>query len=258
MRRSRSDSSASGTRFGLPPGARGAFTRCPTMLLAQPQQLDVFEGVAEGTGFARRQPALGRRLLQPLHRAGGGDAAREREDARGVDKGHAPAHLEIDALDAGLVRGRLQLAEPAERRAVGQRVVGHLFQESGIGARALRDVGAQRVRELRLAPQWSEVEKDARGKEADGIAAVDPVLERGFPFVEARAPARIHRHHAAFAQRIPAVRERFVDRARERQEPLAECFGRRAGLAGDKDEAVVLVGGDGLLVAAFRTHPQPA
>ena len=122
------------------------------MLLAQAQQLNVLERVARRLDLRRGDAAHRACLQQPLDGIGGGDAGGQREDARGVDERNAAVHLEIDALDAGIVLRRLQFAEPAERRPVPQRVVGHLLQEPRIGLRAGRHVGAQRVGELRLRP----------------------------------------------------------------------------------------------------------
>ncbi len=143
---------------------------------------------------------------QPLDRVGRGDAGRQREDARASTKGTLP--LILRSMPSTPASSSAACSSPHQLSGgrLRERVVGHLLQEPGIGLRALRDVGAQRVGEPRLAPQRPEVEEDARGEQAGGIAPVDPACERRFPLVEARAPARIHRHHAAFAQRIAAAR----------------------------------------------------
>ena len=151
-----------------------------------------------------------------------------------------------------------QLAEPAQRRAVAQRVVGHLLQEPRIGPRTRRDFGAQVVGESRLAPQRAKVEEDVGGEQAVGIAAVDPVCERRLPLRQARAPPRVRRHDAALAQRVAAAVHRLVDVAREREKALADRVRRGVSVAGREDQTVVLVGGDRLLGAALRSHPEPA
>ena len=97
---------------------------------------------------------------------------------------------------------------------------GQLLLEARVRGGARRDVGAQRRAPARRRPTAGESRRRRDREQAFGIAAVDPA--RTTPAIRAAtAPPRVHRHDAALAQRIAATVERFVHRARERQQPLA-------------------------------------
>ena len=150
-----------------------------------------------------------------------------------------------------------EVAQQSERGFALQRVLGEQPQEHGVSAGRCRQPVAQCRAEREVAVQRAHVEEDRRVQERFCVGRPQPRAERGLPFDERQAPARIARHDLAVAQRESALRERFVHAAREADEGTSH--GLDVPVDGRmKHEAVVLVRRECLLVAALRSEGEPA
>ncbi len=105
--------------------------------------------------------------------------------------------------------------------------------------------------------QPAEIEEHSAVEQGLRIRFVHPRRELLLPLRDAQAPARIAGHDLALAQWKAAGSERFVHASREGREALSHSLG--IAIRGiRKDDAVVLVGGQGLLVPALRPEREPA
>ena len=179
-------------------------------------------------------------------------AGAQRPDAGGVDERHGAVHLEVDAFGPASVAEQRLGESPRRRRPVVHRVVGHLLQETRVALRALHHVDPQLVGQRDVAEQRPEVEIDAGREQRLRVAAVDPAREHLFPGRVGQRQRRVARHDVALAQREAARRQRLVDEVGQLEQALADA------LAVDVQDAVVLVGRDGLLAATLAAERQPA
>ena len=108
-----------------------------------------------------------------------------------------------------------------------------------------------------LSVEGAQVEEDARIEQGLGVRGFQPPCKRDSPLVAGETPLGIAGHDVAFAQRKATGIECLVDRPGERQEGLAKAGRLGIGL-GDKDQAVVLIGGQRLLESPLGAKDQPA
>ncbi|MNJ62093.1 hypothetical protein D3C77_579210 [compost metagenome] len=107
-----------------------------------------------------------------------------------------------------------------------------------------------------IAPYHSQVKVDARGQQVlrGGLANEGRKAPR--PFGTRQAQLWIAGHDVAFAQRKTTLRQALVDVLRQWQQTAAD-FSGVSGIAGLENDAVVLIGVQGLFAPAFTAKAQP-
>lgn len=226
------------------------------VLVAQAQKLDEVEAVGHrGELFGRHADAAAA-LTQALGGAGGLDAGAQREHSGGI---HEQAGAELFKVDGAGVLGIVvgdEIADLAQRRRHIQRVGGHRLEEGRVAAGHREQPVAQPVGDLLVAVEDPEVEEDGGVEQRLGVGFADPLAELLAPFVVGEAQLRVAGHDVALAQREAAGGEVVVHVLGKLEQAQLEGF--LVGPFGQHvDDPVVLVGGEGLLVAAFGAEGEP-
>ena len=181
---------------------------------------------------------------------------RERQQARAVDKRRNAAQLEIQFAIMRTATFQHEVTHQTERRFVAQGILGHLPQEAWIAGRLLAHPLAQFSNWRVVARQRAEIKEDAGLEQVLGGAVINPVTEACLPLIQRQAALRIAGHDIAGAQGIPAVIEHRIDALRQRQQGFAQAIGLAAP-GQHKQDAVVLIGLEGLLLATLAAERQP-
>ena len=178
----------------------------------------------------------------------------QREQPGGLDEGQDAEQFQVHL--AAMVRVRTLGREPPEPAQRGSLVpVGavDLAQERIVAGGARGDVLPESRRQPRIAPSQAKVEEDVEVEQRVGPGPAAPGVDLLPPARQRPAPLRVGRHHPAVAigqpHRIQIARQALG----ERGEPAVGVLAQRFGAVLD-NKAVILVGGQEVLVAAARSH----
>jgi len=173
--------------------------------------------------------------------------------ARRIHEHGRAVQLQVDDGPPAVLH-RVQPAEPVQRRAKVQGVGRQQPQKARVPGRLLADQRAQRRRQPGLAGDGPQVKEDAGLEQVLRLAVRHPAAEGRCPFRNGLRAGGLARHDAALAQRETAGVQHLVGVAGH-DEP-AFALGRADLVI--QHQAVVLVGGDGLLAAPLGAKGHPA
>jgi hypothetical protein len=117
---------------------------------------------------------------------------------------------------------------------------------------------AEPIDRLVVAVKRAEIEKDRAVEQGLRLGFAQPALEALAPLLGAQTPLGISGHDVAAAALESAEVQRLVDRLGEGQKSLSNLLGAFR-IRRDEEQAVVLIGREGLLQAALGAegHPTP-
>ena len=185
------------------------------------------------------------------------DAEAQRVDPRRFDKRAQPVQLEVDRVReiAGVVEP--EIPDKPEWRLRGKRALRHLQQEARRRLGQGQQPGSQSIGQRGVAEDRAEIEEDRRMKDGHRVGVANPRGELLLPLRERQAPAPVARHDVTLAQWKAAAIQRLVDGGGKWQQAFARFLRRHAGRQAE-DQAVVLIGGEGLLEPTFAAERDPA
>ena len=137
-----------------------------------------------------------------------------------------------------------------------QGVVRHHALEQAVVLDLVEQILAQLLATFGRAPDAAQVEIDGAAEQVFRRRLTDKGAEAAAPFLPRQAQLRIAGHDVALAQGEAAGVEVTVDTLGQRQRATADVRGL-GGIGGLEENAVVLVGVQGLLLAPFAAEAQP-
>ena len=215
------------------------------------------KSVEHGADFSRVDARLPSEGADARGGAGGRNRILQRVYARRVDEQSCTLRFQIQRVGITSAARRDEVLNQSQRRLRLQCIDRHLMQKAAVHRRSREEPVAQPFGQRRDTPQRPEIEKNRRVEQSFRRRIANPVGKHRLPFIDAQTPARIAGHDAALAQREAARGERTIHFICEWQQALAQG-GRRLSGGNVEDDAVVLIGAEGLLEPPFAAERDPA